>query len=213
MGHYKKGILGPFSGKVGTVIGATWKGRDYMRSLPKAYTGTPTNNQMIQRVKFALAINFLKPISSLVNLGFKEVSSKITGYNAAMADFVKNAITGTYPDFSIEYSKVLISRGSLTDAWNATIESTEPEKVVFKWTDNSSAGTAKANDQAILLLYNPEQSKYIFHTDGGLRSAGTGTVAVPLDFSGDTVEAWIAFRSADGESVSTSMYAGTVRVA
>ena len=33
MGTIKKGILGGFSGKVGTVIGAAWKGIDYMRSV------------------------------------------------------------------------------------------------------------------------------------------------------------------------------------
>ena len=32
MGTISKGILGGFSGKVGTVIGGNWKGIDYMRS-------------------------------------------------------------------------------------------------------------------------------------------------------------------------------------
>jgi hypothetical protein len=32
MGTIKQGILGGFSGKVGTVIGASWKGINYMRS-------------------------------------------------------------------------------------------------------------------------------------------------------------------------------------
>ena len=31
MGTIKKGILGGFSGKVGTVVGASWKGISYMR--------------------------------------------------------------------------------------------------------------------------------------------------------------------------------------
>ena len=35
MGTYNKGILGAFSGKVGPVVGATWRGKDVMRSLPK----------------------------------------------------------------------------------------------------------------------------------------------------------------------------------
>ena len=32
MGTIKQGILGGFSGKVGTVIGGSWKGISYMRS-------------------------------------------------------------------------------------------------------------------------------------------------------------------------------------
>ena len=41
MGTYNKGILGPFSGKVGTVVGASWRGKDVMRSLPKKTDRTP----------------------------------------------------------------------------------------------------------------------------------------------------------------------------
>jgi len=45
MGTIKKGILGGFSGKVGTVIGGVWKGIEYMRSIPgqcfkSKYSGT-----------------------------------------------------------------------------------------------------------------------------------------------------------------------------
>ena len=32
MGTIKQGILGGFSGKVGSVVGASWKGISYMRS-------------------------------------------------------------------------------------------------------------------------------------------------------------------------------------
>jgi len=36
MGKISKGILGGFSGTVGAVIGATWKGVSYMRSQSSA---------------------------------------------------------------------------------------------------------------------------------------------------------------------------------
>lgn len=36
MGTIKQGILGGFSGKVGNVVGASWKGIDYIRSLPSS---------------------------------------------------------------------------------------------------------------------------------------------------------------------------------
>ena len=34
MGKINQGILGGFSGKVGTVVGGSWKGTAYMRGLP-----------------------------------------------------------------------------------------------------------------------------------------------------------------------------------
>ena len=38
MGKISQGILGGFSGKVGTVIGGNWKGIDYMRSKASKVT-------------------------------------------------------------------------------------------------------------------------------------------------------------------------------
>lgn len=34
MGTIKQGILGGFSGKVGNIVGASWRGIDYIRSMP-----------------------------------------------------------------------------------------------------------------------------------------------------------------------------------
>jgi hypothetical protein len=46
MGTHKKGILGNFSGKVGTVVGSTWRGIWVMRGLTdakrKAQSGSAT---------------------------------------------------------------------------------------------------------------------------------------------------------------------------
>jgi len=56
MGHIRKGILGGFSGKVGTVVGASWKTTSYMRSLPKKGNNPRTLAQRRQRSKFALVI-------------------------------------------------------------------------------------------------------------------------------------------------------------
>jgi hypothetical protein len=59
MGTIKKGILGGFSGKVGTVVGASWRGISYMRSLPQKVRNPRTQGQRSQRNKFALALSLL----------------------------------------------------------------------------------------------------------------------------------------------------------
>ena len=79
MGTYRKGILGSFSGKVGTVVGSSWKGVDYMRSIPRLSSKAPTDLQMIQRAKLGLAVGFLQPISALVNVGYISLPVKKTG--------------------------------------------------------------------------------------------------------------------------------------
>lgn len=48
MGRIKKGILGGFSGKVDSVVGASWRGIDYMRSLPRTSDKPATVAQLEQ---------------------------------------------------------------------------------------------------------------------------------------------------------------------
>lgn len=63
MATLNKGILGGFSGKVGTVVGANWRGLDIIRSRPKISKRNPTEKQLEQQMKFKLAISFLQPLS------------------------------------------------------------------------------------------------------------------------------------------------------
>ncbi|HEY9362527.1 MAG TPA: DUF6266 family protein, partial [Chitinophagaceae bacterium] len=61
MATFEKGILGGFSGKVGTVIGGTWKGIDFMRSRANKRTFIPSQKQLDQQLKFAIMMRFLQP--------------------------------------------------------------------------------------------------------------------------------------------------------
>ena len=52
MGTIKQGILGGFSGKVGTVIGSSWKGISYMRGRAQSVKNPKTDAQQKQRAFF-----------------------------------------------------------------------------------------------------------------------------------------------------------------
>ena len=56
MGTIKQGILGGFSGKVGTVIGSSWRGIQVMRGLSTGRKGSPTDAQLQQQAKSAVMI-------------------------------------------------------------------------------------------------------------------------------------------------------------
>jgi len=212
MGTYKKGILGSFSGKVGTVVGSSWNGIEYMRSLPKPSSKAPTDLQMLQRAKLGMATGFLQPISALINIGYKSLAIRQTAFNVATSQLLAEAITGVYPDLTIDYPKVLISKGNLTGAWGPAATSAA-SKVNVTWQDNSVSGTAKATDKAMLLVYNPDKSQYVFTTGGDDRSSLADSLDVPADFVGDTVHVWMAFISADKKAVSTSLYISEVVIA
>ena len=70
MGSYVKGILGNFTGKVGTVIGSNWKSINYMKSLPGKRKGMPSSDKVEQQLKFALMLRFHEAFQSLLTLTF-----------------------------------------------------------------------------------------------------------------------------------------------
>lgn len=211
MGTINKGILGGFSGKVGTVVGGNWKGIDYIRSKGHKKSGRSTPAQLEQQAKFGLMMKFLRTFGTLLSTTFNDFANGITGPNAALSYNIRNAITGTYPAFAINYSLVLLSRGSLQNAAAPVAAPGTAGKVNFTWTDNSGAGTAQATDQAVLLVYCPATGQSVYTATGAARNAATAVLDTTA-FSGKTVQTWIAFISADGKGVSDSVFTGSVNV-
>lgn len=212
MGKISQGVLGGFSGKVGNVVGGTWKGIDYMRIKPANVSNPRTAGQMDQRSKFALVLSFLQPMKNFLRVGFKNYAHKQTQFNGAMSYNLLNGVTGAYPNYSIDYNRALVTRGGLVGALDPNAESPAPETIDFTWTDNSGSG-AEPTDKALLLAYNPSKGYAVYDTSGEERSSGSQTLTVPSDFSGDEVITFLGFISEDGKSVSNSAYVGTVTVA
>jgi hypothetical protein len=211
MGRSNKGILSDFSGKVGTVVGSSWKGINYMRSLPKFKKNRKVSEaQQGQQLKFTMASDFIGAFSPLFNTSYQR-SEKKTGRNAALSNVIAMAIVGDYPNFSIDYSKVVIAKGSLKKGDNPTASSVSAGKLLFTWADNSGMGTATEGDKAILVAYCPETNDAIFTVSGPNRLAATAELDMPF-FSGKRVHTWIAFRSPDGKLTANSVYTGEVQV-
>jgi len=212
MGTIKKGVLGGFSGKVGTVVGASWKGIDYIRSLPASVKNPRTEGQVTQRTKFTVALDFLRPIVAYLNVGFKPYTSKQSAYNAAMSYNVSNAVTGTFPDFELDYPKALVSKGSLLGAEDATATAASGS-ISFAWTDNSGVSNALGADMAMPLAFNISKGQAVFKMNGAERSTEADTLTIPANWSGDDVEVYLGFVSNDGLLVATSAYLGQKTIA
>ncbi|MBC7915650.1 MAG: hypothetical protein H7Y07_16195 [Pyrinomonadaceae bacterium] len=84
MATITNGILGGFSGKIGTVVGYTLGGKHYMRSLPKSRTQY-TPNELINQAMFEMVWDYLEPLKDLIRVGFKSYFAKTGGYQAAVS--------------------------------------------------------------------------------------------------------------------------------
>ena len=211
MGTIKQGILGGFSGKVGTVIGSSWKGISYMRGQAQHVKNPRSAGQLNQRSKFSLALSFLQPVVPYIRIGYKSQAAKQTEFNAAMSYTIKNAITGSYPNYALDYTKIVVSKGGLTQVTGATATwDNNRNEVKIDWTDNSGVGNALATDKAMPFIYNKAKGETIYDTAGATRATHTQSLTVPNDWEGDKVEVYLGMVSEDGKEVADSIYLGEV---
>jgi len=211
MGKFQKGILGGFSGKVGTVVGANWRGIDVMRSLPKKSQRAATEAQLAQRVKFTEVAKFLGPIRPVVRLYFGQAAGEKSRSNLATSYHLQEAILGAYPNFSIEYAKVLTTKGDLLGADTPTAAVQNRGEVLFSWSDNTGEGQALATDQVLVVVYN-ESKKAFEYKQTATRSSSSYTMPLPANWSGDTVHCWLSLIAADDSKYSSSRYLNSVVV-
>ena len=206
------GITGGFSGKVGNIIGGSWKGIDYMRSRATSVSQPHTPAQLEQRARFSTVGKFLRPLIPFLRIGFKNQAVKKSGYNAAMAYTLENAVTGVYPAFEIDYSKVLVSEGILTEALNPQVTASATGKINFTWENNSTDGDAMSTDKALLVVYNPVRKRVVSAVAGNTRVSGSQTITLPAAFTGDEVQCYIAFQNANQSDLSNSQFVSSLLV-
>src|SRR5665647_764759 len=153
MAKLVQGYLGGFRGRLGTAVGTIRNGQ-FVIGVYNANPAQPnTVPQLTHRAKWSTIIAFLKSMTAFLRVGFQNLDSKMTAFNAAMKYNFKNAIMGAYPAFEIDYSKVLVSSGPLEGPLNPAIASTLAAEIEFSWDDNTDYGDAAATDKALLLVY------------------------------------------------------------
>ena len=211
MGKINQGILGGFSGKVGSVIGSYWKGISFMRGKAVSTKKSQTLLQLKQRNKFSIALSVLQPITPFVRIGFKRYAHGQTAFNAAMSYTVKHAIVGASPDYMIDYPGLLVSRGTLTGANNA-VATAQSSKIKFAWENNSGVGKAQPTDKVMVVAINPAKGEAVYITEGAPRSAKSELLAVSPFWAGDEVHTYLTFISENDKEVASSNYCGAVTV-
>jgi len=208
MAKFVNGAIGTFSGKVGSVIGSSWRSIHYIRGLSKKRTKPYTENQLAQQQRFGMMGRFLLPLRGLMEIGFANLDvSEATLFNQVMA-FNLPAIVGKYPDFNIDYAKLRFSNGSLLKPRGINVVLAEG-MVTVSWNPKGNRFDGKADDEVYPLLYNRELNLFYTSDDIVERSAGTADILVDEDTVGHNAELWLFCVSRDGRLISETVYAGS----
>ena len=208
MGKAPQGIMGPFFGKVGTVIGYDLNGQHIMRGLAQKSFVAPTDLVLNNRGKLTLINKFIKKMRGFIKMAFVPEARGTTKnwHNLVIQYNNPHAIKGVYPDLEIDYPKVVLSRGELAQPANAVVEIVK-EGIKFSWDVNDD--NKNNDDQAMMMLYFPEDSSAKFETGGAKRKTGSDVIKIDKeDLVGKTIETFISFTSNDRLQFSNSLYTG-----
>ena len=210
MGRYKNGINGAFSGKVGNVVGESWRGVDYMRSLPET-SKTFSEKQRNQHFLMGMISGWLKPLKHLIEIGYQIFVTGKTPMNGCVSYHMKHAVDGNSPiEYVINFAKVIFSRGELLVPFIKEVLSLIDAVLHIKWENAGASIFNNDDDRATFVVYNPAKKAFVTFEHVAHRADKEVMLQLPPGYANDTVHCWQHFVNAEGDAVSTTIYLGEV---
>jgi hypothetical protein len=209
MGKLVGGPFGMLHGRVGNLVAYVLNGENIMRKIGKSSKPlTPARRANCE--KMTVVNHFLQPALPFIKLGFRfeAAGTNRNAYNEAVSYNKMNALQGEYPNISIDYSKILLSKGDLPAAKEVQIEKTE-NGIAFTW-DTSDISSQRQHDRTMLLVSFPELGVLSYHPSGSKRIEGKDLLYFDQDYKDEHMEVYISFVNAEGTQVSDSVHAGTI---
>ncbi len=201
---------GEVSGKFGNTVGAVdKKGRTTMREY-RAPGDPKTESQVSQRTKFG----FINTELSFMQRMFKTTYvSYITKEDLRKASWmaVKNSVTGTYPDFTIDYTRLVIAKGSLPRLGQVSVTVSANGTIDMTWDTTLFLGV-DPTDKVKIVFNDPDMKSWFISDDNTIRSDGSMTVTIPQSWSGLKVHCWVYAVSSTGKTTSMSQYVSELQL-
>lgn len=211
MARLSSGIMGPIHGKLGSVVGAVWKQTPYLRTMPveknKSLRATPA--QIACREKFKFVQEWLTPFYPYVTVGFRNYAKDKTEINAAFSVNYKRATVGVYPDLSIDYEKVVLSKGHLPRLYAVQARLIEPDVISLTWQRNHNDDSC-SDDQVVLVIYNRELKIVDGFVGGCNRAELQCSLSLNPKLIGKSLNVYVSVVSLNGKRVADSEYLGRI---
>lgn len=209
------GVIGVSRKKVGEIVAFRNKGKTIARKyLGQGEIANPnTTAQMAQRTRFAMMGGLLSQASAFFNKSFAAYRRYFVGVSAAMHFNWDNLITGVYPNYTIDPTALIASKGGLLQLDGLTATANANHSVTLSWTDNSGQANARPDDEVSMLLYLPNLGstvKFIPHMGVADRSAGNYAGSSPLPLTGEVAHVYVCVNRRGTAKYSNSQYLGTV---
>jgi hypothetical protein len=180
MGKIKQGILGGFSGKVGSTIGSSWKGLAIMKSMPLSVAQPLTHKKEYAKGIFGWVVSYAKPINS-------DVLKKLLNSNGQRMSAFNRFIQLNRNNFNysgiLPETPLIISQGNLSikDIGLSAIRQDE-STLIATWVDNSHLGLGNPDDKIFGIILSDYHLTSAPILNSAIRSDQTMVIHLPSNW-------------------------------
>lgn len=207
MGKIKKGILGGFNGRVGNVIGGSWKGVAYMRSEAQSIKNPRTENQQENRTLFGQVSDLFSKAKSIIDLGFAGEATKKSAFNAAVQENMKSLVEHG-AGFEIQY--LTFAKGNLQPLAGGTLS--KAGNVVTATVNTYDVVPEDTNVKVVFVVAGDfAGAPFVVGVDitvPASSSSGSATYTIPNGLVYDSIDVFAFIYDTDTKSCSNSSYIG-----
>lgn len=202
------GVHGHPSGKIGKLVFYTLNGQPVCRLIGRA--GKPSLNQMANRQGMSVTMDLLRPMADFIKVSFKLEAEGTTKnpHNLATSYNKKQALTGVYPNILVDYTKVILSKGSLEMAKDLKVSKVEGG-INLSW-DAGFADNGAEDDILMVMVSHPAEKKASMLLNAAKRENGGCFIPLSESKMDSQMEVYICFKSANGTLISDSAYVGNL---
>lgn len=201
-------------GSIGNLTFYRLGDKDVIRIKPAHVRNPRTKAQTNHRLKIKLASRLLKSIHSFIQIGYQETSLDYPA-NEARQYLMKNCFDITDNGPVIDYSKVIISRGSITKPEEIKFVA-DDDKFEITWKIPVKGDYTNGEDRLMIAMFMDQdiEGKSELVVSPARRKDGIVTANIPDHKA--PVQIWIFFYNAEeavGESrmkISDSVYVGAI---
>ena len=208
MAKLEQGILGPFRGKVGTVVGYLWRGQGVVRAYVREINYPNTAAQQAERDWFVSMVRFASAVRPALQKGFRRAAAEARMYetNWFVKSNKRHFRTQEDGSVSVDYQRLALSSGGVAPvaAESARVDAEGVLEVRFDGL--RQLRRSKASDEVTLVAYNARERKAMIASTVERR---TGRVAIrlPDGWQRDELHCYLFAVDAQGEA-SVSCYIG-----
>jgi hypothetical protein len=196
-------------GKLGNLVLYKVGGQGRVRTRADHFHDRRSPAQLAQRQRMQVVNSFLKPFRDLIRITFAAEAVGRSAVHEARAYHMRNALTGEYPDITVEKSRALLSRGPLPVPVGAKV-SVQEEGLLIEWENDPVAGRQHPHDTLVVMALWAEKGYADYSFTGVRRSEGRYVWETALTSgNGNLPDVWIAFRNRQETEMSDSLYTGS----